>query len=242
MDYRILIAGDSAIALEFGNAIDPEVCTRARAVRKTIEKARIHGIKELVQTYTSVMVHYDPLLIGYDALLKKLKKVLDSVDLSLGADHKIIMDIPVCYGGIYGPDMQTVCEHTGLSEEEVIRLHSEPDYQIYMMGFMPGFVYLGGMNPRLETPRLSSPRPRLEAGSVGIAAKQTGMYPLASPGGWQIIGRTPIKPYDPDREKPILYESGEYLRFVPITPERFEEIRSLVEKDEYEYVWRKEDV
>lgn len=241
MDYRILTSGDSAVTLEFGRSIDPEITLYARAVRKQIENAAIPGVTELVQTYCSVMVHYNPLVVRYDALCETLNNLLQHVDMSQGASIKRIMDIPVCYGGSFGPDMKNVCEHTGLTEEEVIRLHSEPHYQIYMMGFLPGFVYLGGMNEKLETPRLATPRERLEAGSVGIAGKQTGMYPLASPGGWQIIGRTPIKPYDHEREKPILYESGEYIRFVPINEEKFYEIKKRVENNEYEYKWREEN-
>lgn len=240
MEYRILTAGDSAVSLEFGDRIDPVICTTARAARIKIADARIKGVTELIQTYCCVMVQYDPRVILYDELCEKLKELMADVDLNAVAGEKVIMDIPVCYGGEYGPDMENVCNHTGLSEEEVIRLHSEPDYQIYMMGFLPGFVYLGGMNESLETPRLKSPREKLDAGAVGIAGKQTGMYPMESPGGWQIIGRTPLKLYDPDRETPILYESGEYLKFVPISEERFKEIEKLVAANEYVYEKRKE--
>lgn len=240
MEYRILTAGDSAVSLEFGDRIDPVICTTARAARIKIADARIKGVTELIQTYCCVMVQYDPRVILYDELCEKLKELMADVDLNAVAGEKVIMDIPVCYGGEYGPDMENVCNHTGLSEEEVIRLHSEPDYQIYMMGFLPGFVYLGGMNESLETPRLKSPREKLDAGAVGIAGKQTGMYPMESPGGWQIIGRTPLKLYDPDREIPILYESGEYLKFVPISEERFKEIEKLVAANEYVYEKRKE--
>ncbi|MCQ2501467.1 MAG: 5-oxoprolinase subunit PxpB [Lachnospiraceae bacterium] len=240
MDYRILTAGDSAVSIEFGNSIDPLICTTARAARMKIEGARIKGITELIQTYCCVMVQYDPRVILYDDLCEKLHSLMADVDLSAVAGEKVIMEIPVCYGGEYGPDMENVCSHTGLSEADVIRLHSEPDYQIYMMGFLPGFVYLGGMNEVLETPRLKSPREKLDAGAVGIAGKQTGMYPMESPGGWQIIGRTPLKLYDPDRETPILYESGEYLKFVPISEEKYNEIKKLVDLNEYVYEKRKE--
>lgn len=240
MDYKILIAGDSAVSIEFGKKIDPQICTMARAARLKIEEAKIKGVTELLQTYCCVMVQYDPRVIGYDELCEKLVALMADVDLNSVASEKVIMEIPVCYGGEYGPDMENVCSHTGLNEDEVVRLHSEPDYQIYMMGFLPGFVYLGGMNEKLETPRLKSPRERLDAGAVGIAGKQTGMYPLESPGGWQIIGRTPLKLYDPDREPPILYESGEYLKFVSISEAKYKELKELVDAGLYIYEKRKE--
>ena len=132
--------------------------------------------------------------------------------------------IPVCYDGEFAPDMEDVCAHTGLQREQVIRLHTSRDYLIYMLGFLPGFPYLGGMDERIEAPRLETPRTLIPAGAVGIGGKQTGIYPLASPGGWRLIGRTPIKVYDPDREEPILYKSGDYIRFYPITEEEYKDI------------------
>ena len=131
-----------------------------------------------------------------------------------------MVTIPVCYGGDYGPDLAFVAQHAGLSEREVIRRHTAPKYRIYMLGFLPGFPYLGGLDPALFTPRLQNPRTAIPAGSVGIGGQQTGIYPVASPGGWQLIGRTPLKLFDPDR--PLRYAAGDRIRFAAITPQQFE--------------------
>ncbi len=135
------------------------------------------------------------------------------------------MEIPVCYGGSFGPDLSFVAEHGKITEEEVIRIHSSRDYRIYMLGFLPGFPYLGGMDERIFTPRLNSPRTRIPAGSVGIGGEQTGIYPMDSPGGWQLIGRTPYRLFKPEQVRKPLYEAGDSIRFVPINQEEYKEIK-----------------
>ena len=173
-------------------------------------------------------------MISYKSLEGKLKKLLARLD-SVEIPPSEVLEVPVLYGGEeMGPDLKFVAENAKMSEEEVIKLHSEPEYLIYMLGFTPGFTYLGGLNDAIETPRLKTPRVKIPAGSVGIAGKQTGVYPIDSPGGWQLIGRTPLKMYDADREKPILPEAGQYIKFVPIDRAEFDRIAAEVEKGTYE--------
>lgn len=232
--FSITIAGDSALNLEFADTITPETSTMIRIAAQSLTEDPIEGIIELVPTFCSLMVYYNPLVITFDELSYRLRgklRGLDSADVFV----KKIVQIPVCYGGEYGPDIQTVADHAHLSVEEVIDIHSSKDYLIDMLGFLPGFAYLGGLDKRIHTPRLATPRTLIEAGSVGIGGAQTGVYPLPSPGGWQIIGRTPIRPYDPDREEPILYAAGEYLRFVPITPDEYSAIETQLSANAYEY-------
>ena len=233
-DFRITIAGDSAINLVFASTISPETSALIRLSASNLEKDPLPGIVEVVPTFCSLMVCYDPVIIGYDELCQRLRSKLRHVDVSHNT-IKTIIEIPVCYGGDFGPDLPYVAKHANLSEEEVVRIHTEHDYLIDMLGFMPGFAYLGGLDPRIRTPRLAVPRTAIKAGSVGIGGEQTGIYPLTSPGGWQLIGRTPLRPYDPDREKPILYEAGQYLRFVPISPEKYTAIEQQLAAHTYHY-------
>ena len=158
------------------------------------------------------------------------------MEIKAGAKRKKVYEIPVCYGGEYGPDIQNIADHAGLSVEEVIDIHTSRDYLIYMLGFLPGFTYLGGLDERIHTPRLANPRIKIAAGSVGIGGSQTGIYPMDSPGGWQLMGLTPVKTYDPEREIPILVEAGDYIRFVRIDEDEFKRIKELVDRGEYQCV------
>lgn len=224
MDTRYLLAGDKSIVVEFGNLISEEINKKVVSLMEAIENSAINDfIDEMIPTYRSLMINYNPLKIDFDSLLKEVK-LLEKNIKSSGTIKKNIIEIPVLYGGEYGPDIENVAKHNNLSIEEVIKIHSEKEYLIYMLGFTPGFPYLGGMDERIETPRLKIPRTKIPGGSVGIASKQTGVYPIDSPGGWQLIGRTPLKLYDPDKESPILLKAGNYVKFVPITKGEFDKL------------------
>ncbi len=225
MSARFLPAGDSAIAVEFGREIDLNINNQVAAMRTVIEAAidegKLKGIVELVPTYGSLLVVYDQLAVGYAGLIEQLKILAEGLEGVEISDREVV-EIPVVYGGEYGPDLGIVAQLNSLSEDEVIKRHSEAEYPIYMLGFVAGFPYLGGMDKSIAAPRKQTPRLKIPAGSVGIAGQQTGIYSVESPGGWQIIGRTPLKLYDADREKPILLRAGQSIRFKPITEAEYE--------------------
>ena len=212
--------GDRAISVEFGEAIELDINRRVMALQEAIHLAvqqhKLMGIAEMLPTYCSLLVEYNPLVISYDDLLQCLQDMAQNLHLPQSADRAVV-EIPVAYGGEYGPDLAEVAAYHGLSEAQVIAMHAKPEYPIYMLGFVAGFPYLGGMNPALATPRKKSPRLKIAAGSVGIAGGQTGIYSVESPGGWQIIGRTPLQLYDTKRENPMLLSAGQYIKFKPIS-------------------------
>lgn len=236
MSMKIMPAGDEAVVAEFGDKIDDGINRKVHVLARRIDREKIRGIKELLPTYRSLMVLYDPRIISYAALCRKIGK-LEPADTDEGEGTRRTIIVPCCYEGAFAPDMPDMQKATGLQYEEIVRIHSGVDYKIYMLGFLPGFVYLGGLDPRIAVPRLTTPRTSIPARSVGIGGSQTGVYPIASPGGWRLIGSTPLEFYDPEREKPILCEAGEYIRFVPVTSEEYRVIREQVVSGEYEPVY-----
>lgn len=222
-DVKFLLTGDTSLTVEFGNEISESINTQIRAFSIALQNSKIPGIVETVPTYRSLMIHYDPGVILYKPLVQKLTALLGQLD-KIEIPPSEVLEIPVLYGGEMGPDLDFVAQHNGKTPEEVVQIHTSTEYLIYMLGFTPGFTYLGGMSDEIATPRLKTPRVKIPAGSVGIAGSQTGVYPIDSPGGWQLIGRTPVRMYDPDRETPILPQAGQYIKFYAITQKEFDEI------------------
>lgn len=230
---KFLSSGDSGLILEVGNRISKEVNRKIRALCYCIEEMQLSEVIEIIPTYTTILVSYNPLIISYEELSKKLRDIEKSIDDVQLPPPKVV-HIPTLYGDGYSTDLKYVAEHNELTMEEVINIHSSRDYLVYMLGFTPGFPYLGGMSERISTPRLEIPREKIPAGSVGIAGNQTGIYPIDSPGGWQLIGRTPLKLFDPKREPSVLLKAGEYLRFQPICKEEYEVICKEIKENKYE--------
>lgn len=217
MEFRQ--AGLTGVVCFPGGTTGDATAEAVAALTRALNDAGIRGVLETVPGFDSVFVRYDPLRVSEHGLCRKIKKVYERIGEIRTTCGKTV-EIPVCYGGRYGPDLAFVAENAGLTPEEVIRIHCAPDYRIRMIGFLPAFPYLGGLDERIYTPRLETPRAEIPAGSVGIGGMQTGIYPLASPGGWRLIGRTPMRLFDP--EKGALYAAGDRIRFVPVGPEVFE--------------------
>ncbi len=224
---KFLHAGDSSIVVEFGNEISKDINRDLRSLTDALDNSNYDFIKEIVPTYRSIIIHYDSLKISFEELKEKILEAGNTKNDSGEKDINIV-EIPVLYGGEVGPDIEEVAKHNGISVEEVIKIHSSGEYLIYMLGFTPGFPYLGGMDEKIATPRLEKPRLKISAGSVGIAGSQTGIYPMESPGGWQLIGRTPLDLFDPKSENPFLLNAGDYIRFIPITQEEYDSIKNSV--------------
>lgn len=221
---RLRPSGDLAVLVEYGDGIDPAVNEKVRAAATLLKRNLPEGVLDVIPAYRSLSLRYDPLLTSLERLslaLEELEGHLREVEIP----PPRVVEIPVLYGGEQGPDLGFVAAHGGMTPEDVVAIHAGTDYPIYMIGFTPGFCYLGGLDTRIATPRRETPRTLLPGGSVGIAEAQTGVYPVDSPGGWQIIGRTPLRLFAPERENPFLYEAGDRIRFVPIAESEFDRIR-----------------
>lgn len=232
MRARFLPCGDCGITVNFGNEINEEINSLVTRFTSAAEKARIPGAVEYIPAFCSVTVIYDPLKTSAKELTRQLKRA--QKHSAGGNDFKpVLYKIPVCYDDEFAPDMESVEKITGLAKEEIINIHTGRDYPIYMLGFLPGFAYLGDMDKRIAAPRLETPRVRIPRGSVGIGGNQTGIYPSDSPGGWRLIGKTPVRVYDEKKEDPILYRAGDRIRFIRITKEDFFRIDKECENGAY---------
>ena len=227
MKPTISPVGDRAISIDFGQVIDPTINRHIRQTIERIKELQLEGIIELVPTYCALLVEYDAMLYSYSEICNIIEPTLEEGMTNTTNELVTVVEGPTVYGGEFGPDLSFVASHNHLSEDEVISIHSGTDYLVYMLGFIPGFTYLGGMDSRIATPRLSSPRTLIPAGSVGIAGEQTGTYPSDSPGGWQIIGRTPVTMYDMSKAQAALLKAGDYVRYVPIDESEFHRIKAL---------------
>ena len=227
--------GDKGLLVEFENKVAPEINDKVHSLYDEIKLEDIEGVLECIPTYRSLLINYDPLEVDFSQLkgsVSQLVRKVEEKDLD-SLEHRVVI-LPTVYGGEFGPDLDDVCDINNLTQEEVVDIHSCRKYRVYMMGFTPGFPYLGGMSERISTPRLESPRKTIPAGSVGIGGDQTGVYPIDSPGGWRLIGRTPVDLYNPDENPPVAFKPGDMVEFVPVDEDDFERISEKVKADEYE--------
>lgn len=231
---KIIPNGDRGLLVSFSELVTPDLSEKIQGFCSKIENASPLGLVELVSSYNSITIYYEPSIVSYREISRKIYQILLSELDEIEPIKKRIIHIPVLYGGETGPDLHTLSREKGLTKNEVIQLHTAPTYLIYMMGFLPGFPYMGGLDSRLFSPRLDNPRSSVPAGSVGIAHEQTGIYSVESPGGWKIIGRTPVDIFDSKQEhKAFLFRTGDYVKFYEINEETFKEIRLLQESSKY---------
>lgn len=237
MEFKIKPLGETGLLVNFGDTISPEIHRKIKTLADYLQMHPFVGMQEYVISYTSVAVYYNPFVVRKNALPNREKSALQIViktikDYIQKAENlpqrpAKVIEIPVCYGGQYGPDIEFVAKYNNLSVQEVISIHTKPEYLVYMIGFCPGFPYLGGMDERIATPRRETPRLKIPARSIGIAGNQTGGYPISTPGGWQIIGRTPVEMFRPeDEEKPSLLNSGDIVKFVAISEQEYLALRN----------------
>lgn len=234
---RFLPLGEQGLTVELGDAIDEAVNDRVHLLAAAVRR-ELGASVEVVPTYRSLTLFFDPLAVSRGELVERVARCLRRAAGPRAAARREApgartVTIPVGYGGELGPDLAFVAEHSGLSPEEVVRLHGAPLYRVYMLGFTPGFPYLGGLPRRIAAPRLDQPRLKVPAGSVGIAGAQTGVYPVESPGGWRIIGRTPLRLFDPGGPEPFLLRAGDRLRFRAVAPAALAAIAAAVADGSY---------
>ncbi len=241
MCVKVVPLGDSAITIYFGNEIDENIHHQINQFIQAYRREKINGVIDCVPAYTSVSIFYDPVKISYRELEKKIDSLYKSA-LKLPRTEAIVYKIPVYYGGESGPDLQFIAEYTNIPEQEVINLHANREYLIHMIGFVPGFPYLGGLPDKIGAPRLEIPRAKVAAGSVGIGGGQTGIYPSEVPSGWRIIGITPLTLFNIKNDPPSLLSAGNYVSFLPVEYDEYLSIKEQEAENKYELVKYKKGV
>jgi inhibitor of KinA len=221
---RILAAGDAALLVQLPQDIDPAISRRVIALADALRSRCGATLRDVVVGYCSMTVYFDPLSVDAAWLESTIRDAAEALAPDV-AEEGALLDVPVCYGGDLGPDLGEVAAHAGCSEDDVVALHSSATYRVYVTGFVPGFPYMAKVDPRLALPRRAAPRTKVPAGSVALAAGQTGIYPTETPGGWHLIGRTTVKPYDPSRPVPFMFRPGDRVRFRAITRAEFDAAR-----------------
>jgi len=221
--------GDNAVMIELGAEINEEIQQKVQTVSRLLDENNEEWQIEYIPTFTTVTLYYDPYQasklakgneLPYEAVSDRIREILSASSANTKIKQRVV-EIPICYGGEFGPDLSFVAKHNGLTPEEVVHIHSSREYLVYMLGFAPGFPYLGGMSERIAAPRRATPRPKIPSRSLGIAGSQTGIYPIETPGGWRLIGRTPLNLFQPEKEEPSLLKAGDKIKFNPINAEAY---------------------
>lgn len=226
---RLLLAGDTALTVELGDTVDPAINARVIALDRALADARLPGIVETVPTYRSLQIHYDPEAIPIETLTATIERLAVNLDDTLAAGRR--WTVPVAYGGQHGIDLEAVAERTGLTVDEVVERHMAGDYRVYMIGFQPGFTYLGGLDPRLHLPRRETPRLKTPAGTISIGGIQAAVASIEAPSGWHLLGRTPVRAFDAARTDPFLFRPGDRIRFERISAADFDTLSQRTAED-----------
>ncbi|MCR8660139.1 5-oxoprolinase subunit PxpB [Paenibacillus endoradicis] len=236
MEYSLLPLGEKAVIIRLGHEINEQTHYKVMSLLQYLEGESLHAVIEYVPAYCSITIHYNPIIMKITSLsnvsisramqrqLEHYIELFDTRESEANLSEHRVIEIPVCYGGTYGPDLSEVARYNDMTMDDVVQIHSGKSYLVHMLGFAPGFPYLGGMDKRIATPRKAIPSTRIIEGSVGIAGEQTGIYPVATPGGWRIIGRTPLRMFNPLDKVPTLVQAGDWIKFIPITVEQFRQI------------------
>ena len=219
LDFQCYPLGDSAVIIQFDDKISLAINQKIGAICRFLDEYTFEGFIEYVPAFSSIAIYYQSDKVSYQELEEMIEEMMSALPDSDAIPPSPVIEIPVMYGGEWGPDLDFVAAHNKLSPEDVISIHSNTDYLVYMIGFAPGFPYLGGMDERIATPRRDNPRASIFPGAVGIGGMQTGVYPIETPAGWQIIGRAKVDLFDKESEHPVLLKAGDRVRFVPVEAE-----------------------